>query len=333
MTIYDIAELAGVSIATVSRVVNGSPMVSERTKAKVLAVMEEHHYTPNVFAQALCHNSMRTVGLVCPDISDAYMAKAVACLESNLREQGYDCILYCSGHTPQGRQEAVRSILDRRIDALVVIGSVYSQRTKDGDDADYLRQAAEKVPVFPMNAYVQHENIYCTLCDDTDAAHRAVGELIASGRRRILFLSDSHSLSANLKLQGYRSALHEAGLALEDDLVVYAPNRIADVRDQLLKQAPGFDAVFATDDGLAVGALKYAKTRGLSVPGDLAVIGYNNFEISVACEPELTTVDSSVEQLCRQITDHMMQLFRSEPIPHTVYVKGQLVRRATTPPR
>ena len=98
MNIYDIAKLAGVSIATVSRVVNDSPKVSAKTSEKVRRIMEENNYTPNVFARGLGLNSIKTVGIVCPDVADTYMAKAVSYLEKNLRGYGYDCVLYCSSY-------------------------------------------------------------------------------------------------------------------------------------------------------------------------------------------------------------------------------------------
>ena len=104
MNIYDVSERAGVSIATVSRVVNDSPMVSEKTKQRVRKVMEENNYTPNVFARGLGLDSMKTVGLMCPNVADAYMARAVAYLEQNLKEYGYDCILYCSGYDDEERR-------------------------------------------------------------------------------------------------------------------------------------------------------------------------------------------------------------------------------------
>ena len=126
MNIYDIAKLAGVSIATVSRVVNNSPNVSERTKQRVLAVMEEHHYTPNVFARGLGLDSMKTIGIVCPDVRDAYVAGLVASLEGRLREYGYDCILYCSGYKKEKKEQAVELILQKRIDALVLAGATYA---------------------------------------------------------------------------------------------------------------------------------------------------------------------------------------------------------------
>ena len=120
MNIYDIAELSGVSIATVSRVVNDSPKVSEKTKMKVRAVMEANNYTPNVFARGLGLNSMKTVGIVCPDVSDDYMAGSVAYLEKRLRSYGYDCILYCSGYEYEDKAAAVHLILQKRIDALLL---------------------------------------------------------------------------------------------------------------------------------------------------------------------------------------------------------------------
>lgn len=331
MNIYDIAELAGVSIATVSRVVNDSPMVSEKTKQRVRKVMEENNYTPNVFARGLGLNSMKTVGLMCPNVADAYMAKAVAYLEQNLKEYGYDCILYCSGYDAEERQVAVNAILQKRIDALVLIGSSYAEDDENSEKVEYIREAAKQVPVFMMNGCIQGENIYCALCNDFQAAYMAVTELIQSGREEILFLSDSHSYSASQKLRGYTQALKDAGLPVKDSMCVYVENKIDKARDLLLSRNDlMFDAVFATEDGLAVGALKYAKKRNLSVPRDISIIGYNNSELSVCCDPELSTVDSRGERLCKIIIDSMMLRLKNRKIRSKVYANGFLIRRKTT---
>lgn len=331
MNIYDIAELAGVSIATVSRVVNDSPLVSEKTKQRVRQVMEENDYTPNIFARGLGLNSMKTVGIVCPDVADAYMAKAVAYLERNLRACGYNCILYCSGYDYDDRQIAVKTILQKRIDALIIVGSSYAEDDADSERVDYIREAAKQVPVFLMNGYIRGENVYCALCNDFEASYDAVSGLIRSGRRKILFLSDSHSYSANQKKSGYEAALRDAGIPVDEALEIYLPNKINTVRDSLLKM-PTMDinGVFATEDGLAVGALKYAKRRGMSIPEDVAVIGYNNSELAVCCDPELSTIDSRGERLCKIIIDSMMLHFKKREIGQKVYAKGCLVRRSTT---
>ena len=331
MNIYDIAELAGVSIATVSRVVNDSPKVSEKTKMKVRAVMEANNYTPNVFARGLGLNSMKTVGIVCPDVSDDYMAGSVAYLEKRLRSYGYDCILYCSGYEYEDKAAAVHLILQKRIDALVLVGSTYAGKSEEDDSVDYIRSAAEKIPVFLINGKVEGENIYCVYSTDEESTYEAVSRLIESGRKQILFLSDSHSYSANRKLEGYERALREHGLPVLGELKLYAKNQVHYVRDILLaRRALVFDAVFATDDGMAVGAVKYAHARGMEIPRELSIIGYNNSELSVCCEPELTTVDNTGEKLCNITVDNMMKVLKGETVPQEVPVKCVLVKRCTT---
>lgn len=331
MNIYEIAELAGVSIATVSRVVNDSPLVSEKTKARVLRVMEENNYTPNIFARGLGLNSMKTIGLVCPDVADHYMAKAVACLERDLREYGYDCILYCSGHIYEDRQIAVNTILQKRIDALIIIGSSYADDDPDSEKVNYIREAAKQVPVFLINGYVRGKNIYCALCNDYEATYSAVSQLIQSGRKKILFLYDSHSYSANQKLKGYEAALRDADIPILEERKLYTQNQIDATRDLLLKLPElDVDGVFATEDGLAAGALKYAKRRGISVPEELCIIGYNNSELSVCCDPELSTIDSRGDRLCKIVIDSLKLRLKNKPVSEKVYAKGYLVRRATT---
>ena len=331
MNIYDIAERAGVSIATVSRVVNGSPLVSEKTKQRVRAVMEECRYTPNVFARGLGLNSMKTVGLVCPDVSDRYVARAVAFLERGLSGKGYGCILCCTGFSESKAPLAVGALLEKRVDALVLVGSHYARDDADSPEVGYLREAARQVPVFLINGYIRDGNIYCALCDDCEVSRRTVAEMLASGRRRVLFLSDSRSFSANQKLKGYEMALLEAGVPIREELKIYSANEAGCARDVLAEHAAlGFDGVFATEDGLALGALKYAKSRCLRVPGDVCITGYNNSELAACCEPELSSIDSRCEALCRITIDSMMLVFGGEEAPHKTYANGYLVRRGST---
>lgn len=330
MNIYDIAELAGVSIATVSRVVNDSPKVSEKTKEKVKEVMEKQGYTPNVFARGLGLDTMHTIGIVCPDVSDKYMANAVAYLEKRLRRYGYDCILYCSGYELEAKKTAVASILQKRIDALVLVGSNYAG---DGDEEEvqYIVDAAEQVPVFMINGYVRCPNIYSVLQDDYQAMYDAVAAMIEAGRRRILFLYDSDSYSATEKRLGYEDALTDSGLPVEEELEIFLPNDVIEVRDALLeKDSLEFDAVAATDDGLAVGAVKYAVRMGLSVPEQVNIIGYNNSEYAVCCEPELTSIDSRGDVLCKIAIDSMMELLDGKNIRHKKKIECRLVKRGTT---
>lgn len=356
MNIYDIAKLSGVSIATVSRVVNGSPRVSEKTKQKVLAVMEEAEYTPNVFARGLGLNSMKTIGILCPDISDQYMAEAVSHLEKRLHEYGYDCILSCSGSAQEAREHHTKLLLSKRIDTLILVGSLYAGSGKNPGETEYVRAAAQQVPVFMINGYVEGENIYCSYGDDQQGAYDVTQALIRRGKKRILFLYDSQTYSARQKMQGYESALADAGYPILGDLKHYIrpfdmqqpdgaglsdfsesssgymQNKVLYVKEMLLAHRTlEFDSVFACNDGLAVGVLKYARAKGLSVPEELSVAGYNNSTMAVCCEPELTSVDNQVKRLCSDAVDRILKVLQGEEdVEQNHKVRCEIVRRCST---
>lgn len=356
MNIYDIAKLSGVSIATVSRVVNGSPRVSEKTKQKVLAVMEESEYTPNVFARGLGLNSMKTIGILCPDISDQYMAEAVSHLEKRLHEYGYDCILGCSGSAQEAREHHTKLLLSKRIDTLILVGSLYAGSGRDPAETEYVRAAAQQVPVFMINGYVEGENIYCSYGDDRQGAYDVTRALIRRGKKRILFLYDSQTYSARQKLEGYESALADAGYPILGDLKYYirpleihasdgaalselsensagyVQNKVLYVKEMLLAHRTlEFDSVFACNDGLAVGALKYARAKGLTVPEELSVAGYNNSAMAVCCEPELTSVDNQVKRLCNDAIDRMLEVLKGKTDVERVHkIRCEIVKRCST---
>ena len=333
MNIYDIAKLADVSIATVSRVVNNSPKVSAKTKEKVLAIMKENEYTPNAFARGLGLGTMKTVGIICPDISDIYMAKAVSYLESNLHDHGYDCILGCSGFKQKEKESYVKLLLSKKIDTLILVGSTYAGSGRDESDTDYIREAAEQASVFMINAKVAGDNIYCTYADDFQATYEVTKAYLRRGKEKILFMYDSESFSARQKLAGYEAALQDAGYPVLGNLKFKTKNDIEYTKNMLLEynKVLDFDSVLATDDGIAVGAVKYAKIKGLSIPDELSITGYNNSILALCSDPELTSVDSKLGVMCRKTVERMIELLENEAqIEKNVCVPCEIVRRCTT---
>ena len=333
MNIYDIAKLADVSIATVSRVVNNSPKVSAKTKEKVLAIMKENEYTPNAFARGLGLGTMKTVGIICPDISDIYMAKAVSYLESNLHDHGYDCILGCSGFKQKEKESYVKLLLSKKIDTLILVGSTYAGSGRDESDTDYIREAAEQASVFMINAKVAGDNIYCTYADDFQATYEVTKAYLRRGKEKILFMYDSESFSARQKLAGYEAALQDAGYPVLGNLKFKTKNDIEYTKNMLLEynKVLDFDSVLATDDGIAVGAVKYAKIKGLSIPKELSITGYNNSILALCSDPELTSVDSKLGVMCRKTVERMIELLENEAqIEKNVCVPCEIVRRCTT---
>ena len=331
MNIYDVSRQAGVSIATVSRVLNGSENVSEKTRQKVLSVMESMDYTPNVFARGLGLGSMHTIGILCTDSSDIYLANAIYFLERELRKNGYNSILCCSGYALENKKESLQLLLSQKVDAVILAGSKFVELTEK--DNDYIIEAAGQVPVILVNGHLNGKNIYSVLCDDYHAVRSACEALLKEGRKEILYLFTSRSYSGNNKLKGYRDALKAAGLALRQEYIYQCPKDVGAAKALLLglkKEGLSFDAVVTSDDALAVGAVKYALTEGISIPGTLSVIGYNNSLLATCCEPELSSIDTKIEALCIEAIHLLMGAFDGRESAGKTSISAEFIHRATT---
>lgn len=331
MNIYDVSEQAGVSIATVSRVLNGNANVSGRTREKVLKVMDELGYTPNVFARGLGLNTMQTIGIMCSDSSDPYLAGAIYYLERELRFHHYDAILCCTGYDLDAKQKYFELLRSKRVDAMILAGSKFVE-LRPRDNA-YITDAAGKLPIMLVNGCLEGVNLYSTVCDDHAAMYGAAAELLKSGRKRILYLYTSHSYSGMNKLSGYKDALKEWGTEPSKELIRQCPKDMESARDLLLslrEQGLSFDAVMASDDSLAVGAVKYAHKAGISIPEELNIIGYNNSLLSRCTDPEITSIDSKVEALCTTTVNTLMGVFGGVNVPSRTTIAADLIKRKTT---
>ena len=334
MTIYDISKEAGVSIATVSRVINGSTKVSEATRAKVLSIIERSGYSPNVFARGLGLNTMHTVGILCADCSDPYLAEAVYYLERELSANDYDMILYCTGYQLAHKQKCLELLLSKHVDAIIFVGSNYVE--PDDKNNAYIKQAAQKVPVMLLNGIIDAPNIYCTLCDDRSAICEVTSLMLNAGLRDILFFYNSTSFSGRNKLAGFRDAFDIAGLPLRDEQFCFFDSRdcvVSEMADRLCSvydSGMHFSALVAADDRLAVGAIKYAQRRGISVPDELTVTGFNNQSIATYCTPELTSVDNKLRPICTSCVTSLMGILDGNEVPKKIYFSYELVRRESS---
>ena len=331
MNIYDIANKAGVSIATVSRVVNGSPKVSDRTREKVLGIIEEYGYTPNAFAQGLGLNTMHTVGIMVPSISDNYMANAVYYLEESLHEKGYECILSCSGYLAEQKESHLQMLLSKKTDALILVGSTYAGSEDVTHNTDYINLASKEVPVFLINGFITGENIYCTATDDEKATYEATKTLIDNGRKKILFMTDSRSYSAKQKKKGFLRALKESDIQPDERLDLYISNDVEVVKSKIEEYDKlGFDAVVATDDAMAIGVLKYMTEIGRKLPDDISIVGYNNSSLCICTTPELTSIDNKVEMVCKSTVDRLIDVLNGEKnVSHKEIFDCELIKRGT----
>lgn len=334
MTIYDISEKAGVSIATVSRVLNGSSNVSEKTKRKVLDVINQYEYTPNAFARGLGLNTMKTIGILCADSSDLYLAKAVYYVEQLLRANGYDSILCCSGYDLENKKKSMNLLITKKVDGIILIGSTYVIEKEE--DNKYIADAATQVPVMILNATLNIPNVYCVMSDDYTSMYEATLHMIASGVEDILYFYNATSYSGKRKLAGFRHAMESKNLLHSDALLQFYHGSHEDIPAmanhlaQLAANGLTFHGVIAADDILALGAVKYAQEAGLKIPEDLSVIGYNNTMLTNACNPGLTSIDNNLETLCRHLIHTLMEVLKGKEMPETTIFSGELIKRGTT---
>ncbi len=334
MNIYDISEKAGVSIATVSRVLNGATNVSEKTKQKVLAVIEQYEYTPNAFARGLGLNTMNTIGVMCADSSDLYLAKAIYYIEQKLRANGYDSILCCTGYDLAAKIKAMNLLITKKVDGIILVGSnfIYDRES----DNKYIIDAAAQVPVMLLNAAFESPNVYSIVSDDFTSIHDATVEMIRSGVEDIVYFYNSNSYSGKRKLAGYRAAMEEHGLLHDERLMQFYRGSHEDIAAMtahltaLRDTGFSFHGLIAADDNLAIAAVKYAKKHNLSIPDDFSVIGYNNSLLSCCSDPEITSIDNKLETLCQHLITTLLGVLGGNEMPKITVFNGELVTRGTT---
>lgn len=340
MNIYDISKKAGVSIASVSRVINGADNVSEKTRGKVMAIIDKYGYTPNAYAQGLGRGSMRTIGIMCSDSSDIYLANAIYFLETRLRENGYNSILCCTGYDLASKRNSFELLRSRQVDAIIMAGSKFVE--KDAEDNAYILEGAKAHPVMLLNGSLSGENIYCTICDDRSGMINAVEKLALSGAQEYVYVYSSSSTSGLQKIEGIREGCRQMGIG-DDRLRILKSEKsfeaIADLLEQTYREKP-FDAVVTSSDTGGVGALQFAIRNGITVPDKLQILSYNDSILARATNPMLTSVDSRLEDLCSTTVDALLSLLNPETddegnaippdVPSLTVLNTRLVCRGTT---
>ena len=330
MNIYDISEKAGVSIATVSRVLNGNSKVSEKTRQKILKVMEENGYQPNVYARGLGLNTMNTVGIVCADCSDEILATVVYRIEQELRKNGYDSLVCGIGYDIEVKQNYMELLLAKKVSAVFLVGSNFVEA--DPEKNRYIIEVAKKVPVIILNGHLEAPNVYCAYCDDEEAMRRVTMKFLQK-TDKILFLNRSLSHSGRRKLEGVKQAFLLSGKEFPKEQHILFDGSIDQTKKLLMEhweQGERWDVILTSDDDFAVAAYKFSRMAGVKVPKELQIVGYDNSKPGICCEPEITTIDSHIPYLGQSAVSLLMRLFQGDKVPARLVVSGDIIVRGTT---
>lgn len=296
-TIHQIAKALGIDSSTVSRALNDSDRVKQKTKERVIKKAKELGYTRNILASNLRRNKSNTIGVVVPRVSRYFFSSAIAGIEEAAYKSGYNVIICQSFEQRDREQKIIRNLIANRVDGILI--SV-SMETEDGP---HLLECVEKgTPLVFFDRHVRAlKNTGRVLIDDTLGGFEATEHLIQKGCRKIVHFSGPQQLEIyKNRLQGYKLALRKYKYPYQEELVFTSRLMESDGRamaQMLLENFAAVDGIFSANDVAAIGAIKYLKSRGKQIPEDMAIVGFSNEPISEIIEPSLTTVDQSGEKM------------------------------------
>lgn len=318
MNIYEIANKAGVSIATVSRVLNNSGSVSEKTRERIMQIIKEDHYQPNIFARGLVLDSMKVIGVICTDVSDIFIAKALNIVQSHLHERNYDTLLFCVGQNNETRLRHIRYLESKKVDAIILIGSAFS----NSSDTGKLRKIAQSIPIIMINGFIDAKGIYSVYCDDCSAV-KQVTEIACNSNERVVFMYDSMTQGTLRKIAGFKEALKTKNIPFCEDMLIEANSDIESSYNVIMKMiendmCPG--SIIASSDVLAAGSLKAIK----EAHKNCSVVGFDNTLICQVTSPTLTSIDPRIEDMCSIAFEMLDNIFNNKSTKKTVVLKAQI---------
>lgn len=326
ITIEEVARLAGVSTATVSRVLSRPEVVRNQTREQVMAAIAKLDYQPDAAARALASGRTHTVGCVIPTLDHAIFARSTQAMQTTLAQAGYQLLVASHEYDPSTEFELVRALQQRGVDALVLVGTDHAPRL-------WKALGAWRKPT--LLTWSCDPRLPSLGFDNEGAAQMAASHLLELGHRYIGVISGftAHNDRAHSRIAGVRKSLTQAGLSLPANFVTEQAFNLEGGRlglRQLMRLRRKPTAIFCGNDLLAVGAMLEAERMGLNVPVDLSICGIDNLEISEAINPGLTTVSLPTQDLGRIAAQYMLSAISGEIIAAKSLLPFELVVRGST---
>ncbi|MFU0931254.1 LacI family DNA-binding transcriptional regulator [Kluyvera cryocrescens] len=326
-TMLEVARRAGVSKATVSRVLSGNGYVSQETKDRVFLAIEESGYRPNLLARNLATKKTQTLGLVVTNTlyHGVYFSELLFHAASMTEAQGRRLILADGKHSAQEEREAIQYLLDLRCDGIIIYPRFLSV-----DEIDDIIQQQQQ-PVLVINRRLRRNSSHCVYCDQKSASQQAVEKLIARGHRDIAFITGSLDSPTGIeRLSGYKDALTKHGIVIRDELIVegkWTPATGAAGVDMLRERQVSFSALVASNDDMAVGAIKQLHAHGVSVPQQVSVIGFDDIALAPYMIPALSSVRIPVTEMIKETINRLIFMLDGGDFKYQQTFPGELIER------
>lgn len=329
ITLHHVADLAGVSHQTVSRVINNMDNVRPATRERVEAAILELGYRPNAIARSMVQGSTRTLGCISPNLTDPVFTRIIESAQAEARRLGY-FILIGSASNAEDAEPLLDELLKRCVDGLIILNA--------RDDDRYLQ--LESVlrmgsPIVYVKNSPEDEPVSSVRCDDIQGGYLATKYLLDLGHKQIaIILGPWNEQCTRERLDGYRTALEEANIKVEDHLIIQGDWSSQSGREatiSFLEDPDSFSAIFAQNDRMAAGAILTLKDKDYQVPDDYSVIGYDNTPLASLLDPTLTTIEQPLEEFGEQAARILIKNIEEENFKPVDYCTvPELIRRKST---
>ncbi|MBU1176775.1 MAG: LacI family transcriptional regulator [Alphaproteobacteria bacterium] len=326
----DIADRTGFSVNTVSLALRGSPRIPEATRQLIRDAAQQLHYLPNQIAKSLVSRETKTIGLVLTDITNPTLTRAAQAIELALSERGYSTLFATSNNDLAEEIKVLEMFRSRQVDGMLVYPSSHRK-------LDHIRRLRKANYPAVLLVGDPDAGVDAVCVDERKGAYKATRHLIELGHTRIGIIDAANQLGNLEKREGFLSALKQAGIAFDPDLSTdpegHTVIRGYRAMDKLIVAGGKPTAVFAANDSLAIGALRWALTHGLGVPEDIAIVGFDNIEFAEHAVIPISSVNYAIEEVSTQAVERLLGLIAAGdalPEPVVTHLEPDLVIREST---
>lgn len=324
-TIKDVARIAGVSVATVSRVINNSPKASKSSIESVTAAMKSLGYRPNAAARALVSQSSNTIGILVSDVSDPFFGTLVKAVDNVAQENGKQILIGNGYHHADKERQVIELLINNRCDALVI-------HSKSLSDEELIAFANEVPSLVLINRHIPEIANRCISLDNEKGAYLATEYLIKNGHKNIACIASTHHIEdPEQRIKGYQDALNDNGIELSSGYIERAePDSEGGEKamTNLLSKSLDMTAIITYNDNMAAGAISVLEENGIALPDQMSVIGFDDAIIARYVRPRLTTVLYPIQFMAEKATTLALELANGEsPKNESLQFTPTLVRR------
>lgn len=330
-TIYDVAKEAGVSIATVSKVLNGVGRISDETIKRVERVMKELQYQPSVVASALTGKQTYTIGMLLPDLANPYFAEVARHVEDRANQLGYSVIICSTDNNVEKESNYISLLNQKSVDGLIIATGIQHEQTSQ-------HIMKQQIPVALFARDFPSLVVDAVLLDDFLGGYQATKHLIDLGHEKIAMIAENEEyLSAQERIRGYCQAMEDAGLSEYTRRKTVYSFTIEGAKQNVIQLLDSIDpptAIFTTNDILAIGAIQAAYECRISVPDELSIVGFDDTILSRIVTPPLTSVRQPIQEMGMQVMDLLVQEIEQKKRGRRkiVLLPELIIRRSTSNP-